>query len=274
MHPVLIDFGRFKLYSYGLMLFLAFALGIYIAYRRSKRFGIEGNVVLDVSSAMIISGLLGGRLLYVLTHLEEFRGRWLDIINPVQSDGTIGIAGLVLLGGVVLAVVTLVFLTWLKDIPLLRLMDVLAPSLALGIALGRLGCYLNGCCFGLVTDISWAVSFPEGCSAHSIMGDQHIHPTQLYAFIYNGLLFIFLLWEEKLPRAFDGRTIFLMFTGYGIFRFFNETLRWHEQSLHAINWDGGFLTISQLVSISLLLVGLAGLLLLPKTKYYHIRSLT
>lgn len=270
MYPILIDLGKFKLHSYGLMMFLAFSIGIYIAYRRGKRFGFGESTILDFATAIIISGVLGGRILYVITHVDEFRGHWLDAISPIQSDGTIGIAGLVLLGGVIMATLTVIFMAWLKDIHILRLTDVLAPSLALGIGIGRIGCFLNGCCFGLQTNLPWGVVFPESCLAGSVMGHQHIHPTQLYAVLYSGLLFLLLILLEKKYYTFHGFTTSLFFIGYGIFRFLNEMLRFQEESLRLITWSTGFLTISQVVSLGLIIAGL--ILFIFSRKRYTIRN--
>ncbi len=116
-HPIILDLGRFKLHSYGLMIFLAFVLGTWLAAVRARRDGIDVGVVVDLVVWILISSLVGARVTYFLFHLDEFRGppdgsgpiRWLDIVNPIQSDGTIGIAGLVFLGGVVFAVPV----TWL-----------------------------------------------------------------------------------------------------------------------------------------------------------------
>jgi len=274
MYPILIDFGLFKLHTYGLTMFLAFAIGIIIAAKRGKKRGIADNVILDISTATIISGILGGRILYIITHLEEFRGHWLDMISPIQSDGTIGIAGLVLLGGVILAIATIIFIAWLKSVPILKLLDVLAPSLALGIAIGRIGCFFNGCCFGLPTDLPWGVVFPEGCLAYSVMGETRLHPTQLYAVLYNLFLFVLLLLSEKRFYRFDGFTTFLFFFVYGFFRFLNETLRWQEESMRLIVWKNGFLTISQVVSLGMFVLGIIGFIVTRRYSISHKRSTT
>lgn len=215
------------------------------------------NTVIDFSTAIIISGLLGGRTLYVLTHLSEYRGRWLDIISPIQSDGTIGYAGLVLLGGVILAFITVTWLANRRNINLLTILDIFAPSLAIGIALGRVGCYLNGCCFGNPTDLPWGVTFPHGSSAGYIFPGIHIHPTQLYATLYNTALFFGLLWSEQRFKTFPGFTWSIFLVGYGVLRFLNELIRYQEMGLRLIRWDGGFITVSQTVSLIMVAGGIA-----------------
>ncbi len=256
MYPILIDFGRFKLHSYGLMLFLAFAVGIYIAYRRGRRAGLAEGLVLDISTAVIISGLIGARALYVLTHLNEFRGRWIDIISPIQSDGSIGYAGLVLLGGVLFALATSLFIAWLRDAPLLKLLDVFAPSIALGVGIGRIGCFLNGCCFGLPTKLPWGMVFPAGTPAGSVFPHQHIHPTQLYASIYGFALFAVLLLLERRYKKFEGYTFSLLLIGYGLLRFLNEMIRWYEPGFRVLEYHGRVFTLSQAISLALVLSGI------------------
>ncbi len=255
MYPVIADFGRIKLYSYGLMLFFAFLLGLIVAHKRGKAQGLPEGAVLDLSTLIVIFGLLGARILYVVTHIEEFQGRWLDIINPIQSDGRIGIAGLVLLGGVIAGVLTTIAYTWLKNLSLLHILDVFAPSLALGIGIGRIGCFLNGCCFGLPTELPWGVVFPSTCLAGSIQQGVHIHPTQLYAVLYSIALFFLLIFLERRFKKFDGFTFSLLLIFYGTLRFFNEMLRWHEEGLRLIQWSTGFFTVSQVVSFFMVVSG-------------------
>lgn len=270
MFPVLIDLGRFKLHSYGLMMFIAFLLGIWIAHRRGKKAGLGESTVLDLSTIIILFGLLGGRLLYVLTHLSEFKGRWLDIISPIQSNGQIGFAGLVLLGGVILSFVAVLVYVYRKKINLLTILDVFAPSVALGIAIGRLGCYLNGCCFGLPTELPWGVVFPHGSPAGYIFPGVHVHPTQIYAFLYGVSLFLLLLWAEKRFTLFPGFTWSLFLIGYGTLRFLNELIRWHEEGLHLINFaNGGFITVSQTIS---LLMMLTGVVLFLRSRRVHLSA--
>ncbi len=243
------------------MMFIAFVVGIWIAHRRGVKRGLGENTIVDFSTAIIISGLLGSRVLYVFTHLSEYRGHWLDIVSPIQSDGTIGYAGLVLLGGVILSFITVVVFARIRKLNLLTILDVFAPSLAIGIAIGRIGCYLNGCCFGNPTDLPWGVVFPHGSLAGYIYPGLHIHPTQLYATLYNTALFFGLLWAEERFRTFPGFTWSLFMIGYGILRFLNELLRYQEPGLRLIHWNTGFITVSQTVSIVMVLAGVALLLL-------------
>jgi len=255
MHQIIFQLGPFKLHSYGLMIFLAFAFGIWLGMKRAKRVGINPGKVMDISVWLLISSMIGARLMYVLFHLDEFRGRWLDVISPFQSDGTIGIAGLVVLGGVMFAVpVGWIYLKH-NRIPPLKMMDILIPSLALGTAIARVGCFLNGCCFGLPTNLPWGVVFPETCYAGSVFPNQHIHPTQLYEIIYSVIIGVILLLRSPAKR-FEGELLYLFFILYGPFRFLNETLRYYRESMIPFSIGEFSVTISMLLSAALTVAAL------------------
>ena len=261
MHPVLADFGRFKLYSYGMMLFISFMVCIFVANKRGRKFGLPEGAVLDFSVAIIVSSLIGCRALYIFTHLEEFRGRWFDTINPIQSDGRIGIAGMVLLGGIVLAILTLMAMAWLRNINMLTILDIFAPPLALGIAIGRIGCLFNGCCFGFPTDMPWGIVFPPNCPAGSIYHGQHVHPTQIYELIYGVAIFVFLTWSEDRWGKFKGYSTSMFLILYGILRIMNESIRWYEESMKVFVWENGVITVSQVISFGTIIIGIVLLII-------------
>ncbi|MFC1726839.1 prolipoprotein diacylglyceryl transferase family protein, partial [candidate division KSB1 bacterium] len=106
MYPNIFKIGWFELRSYGLLLMVAFLIGIFLTKRYAVKKGIKGETVLDMSVIIVISSLIGSRFLYVIFHLNEFRGKWLDIINPFHGEGSFGIAGLSMMGGIVFAVVS------------------------------------------------------------------------------------------------------------------------------------------------------------------------
>ncbi|MFN3821211.1 MAG: prolipoprotein diacylglyceryl transferase [bacterium] len=255
MHPILFEFGRFKLHSYGLMVFLAFALGWWLAMRRGKREGINPAVISDLTLWIMVSGLLGARLTYVAGHLSEFKGRWLDIISPIQSDGTIGIAGLVILGGFISATGVGAWYLRRKGIAFLKMGDILAPSIAFGIAIGRIGCFLNGCCFGLPTNLPWGAHFPPDSLAGAVYPGVAIHPTQVYEFIYSSLIGLYLLYRTP-RRKFMGELFLQLVILYGFFRFFNEIVRHYESRHQIVIWDDIHLTGSMMVSVVMVALGL------------------
>src|SRR5512140_20101 len=124
---------------------LAFGLGIWITMRRAEAQGYGGKFALDLSILILIFSLVGARFTYVVTHWDEFAEHPLDIVSPVQHNGQIGIAGLVLLGGVAAAFLTVYIYARKKGHTFLATTDLFIPSTALGIAIGRIGCFFNGC---------------------------------------------------------------------------------------------------------------------------------
>jgi len=192
VHQTILKIGAFELRAYGLALAISFLLGILLAIKRGKKRGIDSNNIMDLAVLIVIGAIVGSRFLYVIAHLDEFKGRWLDTINPFQSTGQIGIAGLTMLGGVILALILSIIYLRVKKLPVLKFADAIMPSVALGIFITRIGCFLNGCCFGLPTTGPFGVIFPPDSVAGSLYPHIHIHPTQLYSSL-DGLLILVLL---------------------------------------------------------------------------------
>jgi len=184
VHPILFRIGSYEIPSYGVALTLAFAAGIWLARRRAIARGIDEERVIDVCMLILVTSILGARMLWVATHTEQFRaplGSWSDALNPFRGGSYVGFAGLSVLGGVVLATLSaLAFLRW-KGMPVLRTADLLAPSVALGQGITRIGCLLNGCCFGLPCDSWFCLRFPSGSPADAAFHYQAVHATQLYS---------------------------------------------------------------------------------------------
>lgn len=239
---------------------VAFGLGIWIAMKRSEARGVGGKYALDLAVLILIFSLLGARATYVMTHWSEFADHPLDTISPVQHNGQIGIAGLVLLGGVIAGFATAWVYSRRRQIPFLVTSDIFVPSLALGIAIGRIGCFFNGCCFGLPSDLPWACSFPPESLAGDVYPGIHVHPTQLYETVYMLLVFAFLFWRDRKPLTKGMLTGWFLLL-YGVGRFFIEMLRWYESEM--VLMTSPRFTISQLISLALVL---AGIILLVRSR--------
>lgn len=264
MHPVLLKLGPIEIHAYGLLLAISFMVGIYWAMARAEKRKISKNDILDFSIIVVLCAIIGSRFFYVITHTDEFKGRWLDTINPIQSTGEVGISGLSMLGGVVMVLIALVVFCWRKKISILKLADVLAPIFALGIMLTRVGCFLNGCCFGKPGDQPWCMVFPLNSPAGSTLQGIHIHPTQLYSSLYGLIILIIVLLFDRKPRP-DGFIMSIFFMLYGVARFVIDFVRYYETSVQFHFLKHTF-TFNQAISFFMFLVGLVFLILIQRRK--------
>ena len=112
MHPILFKLGKLEIHSYGLMLAISFLIGIYWIMKRAKSRDLNQNQVMDLSLIILLCAVIGSRAMYVFTHVDEFKGHWLDAISPFQSSGQIGLAGLTMLGGVILSIIALLIYSY------------------------------------------------------------------------------------------------------------------------------------------------------------------
>jgi phosphatidylglycerol:prolipoprotein diacylglycerol transferase len=257
VHPILFRIGSYEVPSYGVLLTLAFAAGIWIARRRAEARGIDGERVLDACMLILFTSILGARLLWVATHLEVFRppqGTWTDALNPFRGGAYVGFAGLSVLGGVVLATVSaLAFLAWRK-LPVLATADVLAPSVALGEGVTRIGCFLNGCCYGLPCDGGFCLRFPEGSGPDLTYHGAAVHPTQLYASAAGFAFFFLLSWLLR-RRLFDGAVFAAFLMTQGVARLLLDTIRHQDASVVWFHVGASPFTANQGVSVGLLIAG-------------------
>jgi phosphatidylglycerol---prolipoprotein diacylglyceryl transferase len=229
MHPVLFRLGPLAIRSYGLMLFLGFICGIWLAVSRAKKSGVKVEAIIDLAIVILISSIVGSRFFYVIFHLEEFKGRFWDIINPIHPGGDISIAGLSMVGGVILAILSGLVYLYLKRLEVWKIADIVSPSFILGLAIARMGCFLNGCCFGKPTGSFLGVVFPLDSPAGYVFPDIHILPTQIFSSIGAVIVLLILLFLERY-KNFEGFTFWLMVMLYSINRFIIDFFRYYEPS--------------------------------------------
>lgn len=238
MHPELLGFIK----SYGLMLAISFALGMWLSVRRGRRYGLKPEVVLDLIFGVLVSSIVGVRLLFVLTHLQDF--------HPWYRAFYIWDGGLTLYGGILASIVVVWFMTRRRGIPFLVIADIFSPGVILGIGITRIGCFLAGCCFGRPTECGCAVTFPHGAPAVKQFGMVPVHPSQLYAsaagFVIFGLLLLMEKWSTVRGGTF-GRFLVL----YGVSRFVVDFSRYYEaEQVLMLGWSN-----NQWVSLGLMAVG-------------------
>ncbi|GAC1469327.1 MAG: prolipoprotein diacylglyceryl transferase [Isosphaeraceae bacterium] len=248
--PVL---GGIKIFGYGMMLFLAFLGSMNLAAWLARREKLNPEVIYDLSLSVFLGGLIGARLFYVIQY-------WGVKVHTVGDIFRVWEGGIVLYGSILGGTFTFFVYRMLRPFPLGPFLDVIAPALALGIGIGRFGCFLNGCCFGDVCSLPWAVSFPRFSPpwhshhyAHLIPSEAlfslPVHPTQLYSVI-DGFVLVGLLLAYFPLRRRDGEVMALLMVTYPVTRVLIEFLR---------NDEGVFfagMTISQNVSMLVFLGGL------------------
>ncbi|MDP3013880.1 MAG: prolipoprotein diacylglyceryl transferase, partial [Candidatus Subteraquimicrobiales bacterium] len=209
MHPILFKWGPITVYSYGFMLAIAFLVGILIARSEARRKRINPDLTFDLAILAAVGGIVGARLFYVIGHWELFLRNW-KAIFAFQEGGLVFYGGLA--GG---AIAILVYISK-KKLSIAETADLIAPSLTIGYSIARIGCFLNGCCYGRETKVFLSVNFPgvEGLR----------HPTQIYSSLY-GLVIFGILWglRKKLTRSGQLFSLYLLL--YALARFIVEFFR-------------------------------------------------
>ena len=211
MRPILFEVFGLPIRGYGLMLAVGFVLATWAASRRARRYGVEVERIYDIALLSLVSGVIGARALFILLNpgsesFKRFYAVW---------DG-----GLSFLGGLMLA--TLAAYIYCRGIRIAfwKVVDVVTPSIALAYAVTKLGCFLNGCCYGCPTDLPWAVRFP-----HEGTLTPPSHPAQVYSFLANLLIFGLLLLIDGGKQRRQGFLFACYVVMYGAYRFLIEILR-------------------------------------------------
>jgi phosphatidylglycerol:prolipoprotein diacylglycerol transferase len=247
MHPRIISLGNFFLPSYGLLVALAFLIGLAITTKLARRGGLDAEAVTNLGIYGAISGIVGAKLLMFAADLPYYVSRPGEIfsLSTLQAGG-------IFYGGFVAAVVFAFFYMRKKRLPMLPTLDAFAPGLAIGHAIGRLGCFAAGCCWGKECHRAWAVTFTDA-EARRLVGvplNVPLHPTQLYEALAEAATFAFLyrVYTRPHPR---GSVIGLYLMLYPAVRFTVEFFRHADQP----NPFGGPLTSAQWTSLGLCAAG-------------------
>ncbi len=232
--------GPWRIGWYALMLCLGFLAGNWTARRRAPLAGVPVAWFTDIFVIIFVAALVGSRLWHVLESWDEkFRAApWWEIF--AFSKG-----GLTYYGGFFGAVAAMFFYARWRRVSFWKLADVITPSIALGYAITRIGCLMNGCCWGCPTSVPWAITFPATHPTHAVP----VHPTQLYNSAANLALYAGLEWIFR-RRRFEGQVLGCYLAAYGAVRFVTESFRGDNAQI-----IGGVLTLSQATSIALLVGG-------------------
>jgi len=252
MHPELFHVGFVHLRSYGLMMALAFVVGTFLGLREARRLSLDEDKVVNVILITLVASVLGARMLYVLEHLPEFRREWTSVLALWQG-------GLTLYGGVAAGTFAGLVAARRMGLPIWITADALTPALALGTMFGRVGCFLNGCCYGRPTDLPWGVKFPHDSFAFLEFGDQRVHPSQLYNALAGLALFAIF---QSLRRRFrvPGVMFWTFIAAFALIRIPLDFTRAYEADAVLLRVGVADVTESQLMSAVMILF--AGLMIL------------
>jgi phosphatidylglycerol:prolipoprotein diacylglycerol transferase len=220
MHPILFKIGDWPVYSYGVLLALAYLAGLQLAVIRARRQGVDATKIMDLGIYLIIAALVGAKLMLIAVDFNYFRAQPRELLSLVRAGG-------VFYGGLIAAFFTALWLVKRYKLNIWTTADLMAPGIALGHVIGRVGCLLAGCCYGRSTGVPWAITFTDPIAAVNVGTPLQIplHPTQLYDAGAELIVLAILLMTERRGKPFAGRTFWLYMLLYGVSRFVIEFYR-------------------------------------------------
>jgi len=234
MHPILFEIFGFPIHSFGIMVAIGFTFGLLRMLKVCPKYKIQPDKVFDIVILSIIFGIIGSRLLYVLIKHSDY-----TFVTALR----VWEGGLSFHGGLFLGILSIWIYSKINKICFLKILDLIAPSLCIAYTFGRIGCFLNGCCYGIATNFFWGVPMPT--ESGIILSE----PTQIYSAIAGITIFFILRRLEYLNKK-DGFIVINFLLMYGIYRFFIEFLRNHLPN----DFIFGLITQGQIVSILMVLI--------------------
>lgn len=248
MYPEVVSWGPIHVRTYGLSLAVAFLVGTWLGLKEARRLRLDEDKLVTVILITLVASILGARALYVVEHIDDFRGNLGGILAIWQG-------GLTLYGGIAAGTLAGLLGARAMGMPMWRVADALAPSLALGTMFGRVGCFLNGCCYGKPTELPWGVTYPPESFPGLEFGGVPLHPSQLY-FAGSGLILFAVLWYLRKRMTVPGQLFWTFIALFGAARVLLDFTRVYEASAVVAKWGHLEWTESQLASVVLVLFAL------------------
>jgi len=247
MHPKLIEIGDFFIPTYGVLIAIAFLLGVWMTQRLARRAGLNPEVVVNLAVYCALAGLAGAKLFMFFFDWDYYSQHPGEILSLSTLQ-----AGGVFQGGLIAALAVAFFYMRKKKLPGWKTADCFAPGIAMGHAIGRLGCFSAGCCYGVKCNLPWKVTFtnPDAARLFGTPLFVPLHPTQLYEAAAEAVIFVILYRTFQKPHR-DGAVFGLYLMLYSAARFVVEFFRFHEQALPF----GGPLSLTQWLSAGLFITG-------------------
>ncbi len=249
MFPEVFHLGPLHLRSFGVMLALAFLVGTWLALGEARRRGLDESKLLNLVLVVLVASIVGARGMYVLTHLAEFRA------NPALAFA-LWEGGLTLYGGFALG--TLAGFVSMKraGLPMGITADAVTPSVALGVGIARLGCFLNGCCFGIPGHSAWCVRFPPGSPPDAVFPGMALEPSQLYNAFAGLLLFLLVLWLRPRIKS-PGRLWWTFLALFMLVRIPIDATRYYEPGAYVLDSPWGKVTDSNVIGAAIFVISVA-----------------
>jgi phosphatidylglycerol:prolipoprotein diacylglycerol transferase len=258
-----VKIGPLTIHTYGFMMAVGVALGLWFIYVQAKKAGLDANKIMDAAFYTIIVSLIGAKLILFLSNISYYFSYPKELFSLARSGG-------VFQGGLTFGVLFALWYFHRKKIPTWKTADLIVPALAMGHGFGRIGCFSAGCCYGTECAAPWAVVFKNQYAAQltGVHLDTPMHPVQLYEAVLNFLNFgiLFLILKKK---KFDGQVFGFYIINYSIIRFFTEYFRGdHEDKVYFIRGSSAFssLSLPQLFCVLGLIAGAVFLVVLKRRK--------
>lgn len=256
MYPVLIKIGPVTIHTYGFLIATAFLVALWFAVRQAKKTGISHEKVVDLGFYILVSAIVGSRFFFIITNWSFYKDNLLNILKIWEG-------GLVFYGGVILAVPTAIWYLKKQHLPVWKTADIWAPSIAIGHAIGRLGCFSAGCCYGRPAEgLPWAVTFrnPESLAIINVP----LHPTQIYEAGAEFLNFLILVLMRR-RQSFNGQLFWIYIMNYSIIRSVIEIFRGDESRGFIFNG----VSTSQGVSVLMFIVAIVMMVRLKNREHIN-----
>lgn len=253
---------QLPIFGYGMMLMIAFLSAIMLALPRARKAGIDEKHIWDLGMWILVSGIVGARVLFIVHYPGDvFNENVVTLGQKVFAVFNLSQGGLVLYGGVIFGAVVYFLFCKKNNLKPIQLADILVPSVLVGVGFGRLGCLMNGCCYGDACSLPWAIQFPAGSSTFALMEARGLvspdaaasiplHPSQIYSSM-NAFILAFLAACYFPYRERNGDVLALAWIIYPITRFLLERVRGDE-----LGYFQTTLTKSQFISLGMLITGI------------------
>jgi len=237
MHPNLFNIGPFTIHTYGIFVCLGIFSGIFLSVILGKKEGLNPDLISSICFFIVLSGIIGARILYILANMSYYLERPLEVFALWKG-------GLIFSGGIISGCIGGFLYIRKTGIDLLKIADILSPSASFGQAIGRIGCFMAGCCYGKETDLPWAVVFTDKNSLAP--KGIPLHPTQLYHSLACLIIFAILMLMRK-RKKYDGQIFFWYLILHSTQRLLIE--RFRADCLPAI----GQMSVTQFISLIILI---------------------